>query len=121
MNKYTDKNNEKPTGLDGELADVARIKRRDLEGTLLNNRYLIGKLIGTGSFGRVYKAYDQKNKKLPLAVKFSADYMVLCQEIKIIKRIAKHVANNTEENSPLRSQIPNVHAKGLVVLTDDGV
>ena len=61
--------------------DIPIVNKANLEGSILDNRYKVGALIGKGAFGNVHKVYDKLNKKLPLAIKFSKDYVILHQEI----------------------------------------
>ena len=44
-----------------------------IEGQLLQGRYMIGEMIGKGSFGLVYAIIDQKKPSRPLVVKIAED------------------------------------------------
>jgi serine/threonine protein kinase len=71
--------------------DIPRIKRSNLQDTIINKRYVIGHMIGRGAFSHVYKVYDKQNKDLPLAIKFSKDYNHLDKEINTVAQIQKHI------------------------------
>ena len=50
---------------------------------LENETFLIGKLIGSGSFGKVFKIVNIKNPEIPLVIKISSDYKGIALEIKL--------------------------------------
>jgi hypothetical protein len=43
-------------------------------GSVLKERYAIGRLIDQGSFGKVFKCIDLQEKSRPLVVKIASDY-----------------------------------------------
>ena len=45
-----------------------------IEGSVLKERFLVGRLIDCGSFGKVYKCIDHLNKNRPLVLKITNDY-----------------------------------------------
>ena len=51
-----------------------------------NNQYIIGRLIGSGECGKVYKTINTHNMDEPLVIKISADKSI-SSEIKAIKAI----------------------------------
>ena len=61
----------------------------NIEGAVLKERYHVQRLIDQGSFGKVYKVVDSKNKTLPLAIKICSDHSKFGKEIKIMKKIYK--------------------------------
>jgi len=48
--------------------------KNQIEGSILKERFAIGRLIDQGSFGKVYKCIDLNNKNRPLVVKITNDY-----------------------------------------------
>ena len=55
-----------------EFVSVPKV--RQMEGTILKNKYLVRRLIGKGSFGQVYKIRDlEGTDKQRLVVKTSLD------------------------------------------------
>lgn len=56
-------------------------------GDILQERFLIVELIGEGSFGQVFKTYDQKNNNQVLAIKVEEEEeesSMLEREIKVL-------------------------------------
>lgn len=95
---------------------LLRVPQSELEGTVLNKRFKVGKLIGQGSYGKVYRVYDLDNLNLPLVMKLSPDYTILYKEIKAIGTISKHLMETTDKKSTLRRQIPNIKSHGMIIL-----
>ena len=54
---------------------------RQFPGAILENNYIIGEQIGTGSFGQVFEVTDIRNKELSLVVKISANLSLSQKEI----------------------------------------
>ena len=46
---------------------------RAFPGAIVENYYIVGEQVGTGSFGQVFEITDVRNKDLPLVVKISAN------------------------------------------------
>ena len=59
----------------------------DLFGQLLKNKYVIGRLIDQGSYGKVYKAIDIEDKHKPLVVKIAQDYKTFGKEINAMRKV----------------------------------
>lgn len=62
-----------------------------MEGTVLQNKFTIDRLIGKGQYGRVYKVVDSQRKNRPLVVKISPDYTLLYREIKTISSVSNRI------------------------------
>jgi hypothetical protein len=57
-------------------------------GAFLENKsFMMGRLIGSGSFGQVYKIVKVENPEIPLVIKISSDTKNTALEIKLIKKI----------------------------------
>ena len=54
-------NKQKPTTSLDMDDNVTKINEYELEGSLINQRYMVGSMIGRGGQGKVYKAYDMSN------------------------------------------------------------
>jgi hypothetical protein len=62
----------------------------EITGALLKERYCIQTLLDQGSFGKVYRLVDLKNKKRPLVVKICKDYKNFGYEIQAMRKIYKN-------------------------------
>ncbi|KAL4510737.1 hypothetical protein ABPG72_004891 [Tetrahymena utriculariae] len=78
------------------------------QGKLLNNRYYIDSKLGQGTFGRVYKALDQKTKEVVAIKQYLINSFVeypklqelFNQELKLLKSIqSKHVIRYIDDFS----------------------
>ena len=59
------------------------ILKDNITGSYIQNqRYNIGRLLGEGSYGKVYKIMDMNDAKKPLAIKISKQNSVTQNEIK---------------------------------------
>ena len=102
-----------------QLCDVIRVNRDNIEGTTLNNRFVVGKPIDKGSFGNVYDVYDNENKNIPMVIKFSPDYVILYKEIRSIKSISKKIWESPQQKRQFRKQVPIIYSHGLIIFTDE--
>ena len=59
----------------------------DLYGQELKDRFLICRLLDKGSFGKVYKIVDRKNKTYPLVIKICENVKAFKKEIKAMRNI----------------------------------
>ena len=57
-------------------------------GSMLeNNKYILGKLVGEGHYGKVFKIVYIENPTIPLVIKISSDTVGTAHEIKLKKKI----------------------------------
>ena len=54
---------------------------------LENNKYILGKLVGEGLYGKVFKIVYIENPTIPLVIKISTDTVGTAHEIKLKKKI----------------------------------
>lgn len=86
--------------MDNQFSDVQKVKQ--LEGTVLQDKYMIDRKLGNGSFGTVHKIKSVKaNDKYPLVVKSSSDAVMLYNEITSLDCIQSYLELN-EDKIPLR-------------------
>lgn len=83
-----------------------------IEGSVLKTRYVIGRLIDKGSFGKVFKCIDLQNKNRPLVVKIASDYKQFGNEINSMRKIYKKQSHNISKYST-----PEVVEYGMILFT----
>ena len=86
-----------------------------LEGTLLSNRFLIGKYLDKGSQSKVYEVVDITNRKMPLVLKISPDLKCIFKEIQIVETINANLKNNTQIEGR-GWQVPAIPYYGLIIM-----
>lgn len=64
-----------------------------LTGCILKRRYLIGRQIDCGSFGRVFKVIDLQSQDTPLVIKVCEDYKLFAKEISAMLNIERKLKN----------------------------
>ena len=75
--------------------------RNKIEGSVLKERYTVGRMIDSGSYGEVYKCIDLENKHRPLVVKIASDYKQFGYEINAMRTVYKKQAKNgTKHHTP---------------------
>lgn len=101
-----------PKPLDKESLDI--IYDSKLEGTILKDKYMVGRLIDRGSFGKVYKVTDTANSDRPLVIKVSNQNELIAKEIKTMKNIWRKGKALRISGSDL-GMTPEVVACGMVI------
>lgn len=72
------------------------IEGRDLAGQILDARYKVIKLLGSGSFGQVYECIDTQSPTIKglqsdkLVVKISENFKMIAREIRALDAIYKY-------------------------------
>jgi serine/threonine protein kinase len=70
-----------------------------IKSSVINNKYIVGEKLGSGSFGTIYLAIDNKtNKKVALKVESSkGDHQQLAHEKSIYKKLQGSYMNGIPE------------------------
>jgi serine/threonine protein kinase len=84
-----------------------------IEGSILKERFAIGRLIDRGSFGKVYKCIDLVNKNRPLVVKITNDYKQFGAEINAMRKIYSKQTRNINKYAT-----PEVVEYGMILFTN---
>jgi casein kinase 1 len=84
-----------------------------MEGSVLKQRYTIGRLIDKGSFGHVYKCIDIQNQSRHLVVKVANDYKQFGNEINAMRRISKKQTHHSTNAST-----PEVVEYGMILFKE---
>ena len=96
--------------------NVYRLNRTKLEGSIINERFVVGQQIGQGSYGKVYEVKDIYNIDEPLVIKFSSEFQTLLQEVSISQELTKQIRQSEKRQNKLKFQIPQIIHYGNVVL-----
>ena len=102
-----------------QLEDVDVVSE-EVTGCILKRRYLIGRQVDRGSFGRVYKVIDLQDQERPLVIKVCDDYKLFAKEIAAMHNIhRKCTPQATRADRPAgTSRTPEVVAYGMVMVCD---
>lgn len=111
-----EKNQKTPSNDQADKTQVDIING-EIVGSILKKRFCIQSLLDQGSFGKVYRLIDLKNKKLPLVVKISPDYKNFGKEIHAMRKIYKK-----SRESQMRDtwSTPNVIDYGMIIKCEAG-
>lgn len=99
-----------------QIIDTLGMNYEGLTGKLLQDRYLIGKIIARGGNSVIYQAQDTKHEKssTKLIVKFSEKYLEMSEEIKILLRLGK--AKSKLFDNKKNGLVPKILNYGMVVM-----
>lgn len=98
---------------------MVNVKESQLVGTVLSKRFTIGRLIGRGACGRVYKVVDSQRKDKPLVIKISPDITLIYKEINAIFAVSERIHNTSVNGAVIRQQAPKIYSYGLINVLDD--
>lgn len=68
-----------------------------LQGTVLKERFQIGKRLGKGSNCQVHKVVDLHDEHRPLVIKFGPDLHLLMKEVKAIQVVNEKIDESTHK------------------------
>jgi len=91
---------------------------RQFKGTVLQDMYKVGRMLGEGSFGSVHKIKNLHGKdKYPMVVKASKDASMLHNEIKALDQIHEYMENNLDDiSNEVANSFPINCGRGLLYL-----
>lgn len=96
--------------------DDVDVVTEELTGCILQRRYLVGRALDAGSFGRVFKVVDLQDKELPLVMKVCEDHRMFAKEISAMHNIYKKAKNFTGFT---QGKTPEVICYGMVMICDE--
>ena len=102
-----------PNKISAEDVDVVTSQ---IVGCILKSRYLIGRQLDQGSFGKIYKVIDLEDKDRPLVIKICAQTNLFAKEVSAMQNITSR--KNVSECS-MEIDTPEVIAYGMLMVSDD--
>lgn len=95
--------------LGSDIESMVDMIEGELKGAVIKERFVIGRLLDRGSFGKVYKIVDINDKHRPLVIKMSEEVQAFALEIKAMKKIFQY-----------NEKTPEVVDYGLIVHQKQG-
>lgn len=99
--------------------DDVDVVTEQLTGCILKRRYLVGRQLDAGSFGRVFKIIDLQDKEAPLVMKVCEDHRMFAKEISAMHNIQRKAATAPKQQSGCVSKTPSVISYGMVMICDE--
>ena len=102
-----------------ENYDKSAQRVQQFEGSVLNGKYQVDRLLGEGSFGCVHKLKRIKDRdnRIPIVVKASKDAAMLFNEIEALNQVKMYCdANKQNISENIAKSVPVNYGRGLLYI-----